>query len=324
MLAARFHTFGGPEVLRVEEVPWPWPQRDEVLIRVAASSVNGSDLRLRSGSGPISLTVRRPYTTGLDVAGTVVGVGPRVTAFMPGERVFGLLGHGGGGAAEYVTVPQSRVAHLPDALALAEAAAVPLSGLTALQALREGASLHRRPGARVLIHGAAGGIGSFAVGLARHFGAVVTGTARASKLDFVRTLGADEALDTASLDLTRGGRTWDVIFDTPPALDFARVRASLAPGGVYVTTQPFPLRPAELAATLGGPGPRFAAVRTQERSSDLAFLARRLAQGDLRVPLDRTFPLARIADAHRHVGGPEARGKTVVLIGSDSPSQNRQ
>ncbi|MCP2014500.1 NADPH:quinone reductase-like Zn-dependent oxidoreductase [Deinococcus sp. HSC-46F16] len=317
MLAARFHAFGGPEILRVEEIPWPWPSRDEVLVRVGASSVNGSDLRVRAGGGPAALAVRRPYTTGLDVAGVVVGVGPRVTAFEPGERVFGLLGHGGGGAAEYVTVPQSRLAHLPDRLDWAEAAAIPLSGLTALQALREGAALHRRPGARVLVYGAAGGIGSFAVGLARHFGAVVTGVARAAKLDFVRALGADEVHDAADLDLGRGERTWDVIFDTPPALDFARVRASLAPGGVYVTTQPFPLRPAELAASLGGPPgprPRFAAVRTQERSPDLAFLARLVASGELRVPLDRTFPLAQIADAHRHVEGPQARGKTVVQV----------
>ncbi|BDP44417.1 oxidoreductase (plasmid) [Deinococcus aetherius] len=314
MLAARFHSFGGPEVLRLEEVPWPHPRGDEVLIRVRASSVNGTDLGLRRGGGPARLVARRPYTVGLDVAGEVAGLGPEVTAFDPGDRVFSLLGHGGGGAAEYVTVRQSRVAAAPARVSLEEAAAVPLAGLTALQALRDGAGMHLRPGARVLVNGAAGGIGSFAVGLARHYGAVVTGVARGPKLDFVRELGADEVLDHTSLDFTRLGRSWDVIFDTPPALAFPQVRASLAPDGVFVSTRPFPTSAADLRARLGREGPRWAGVRTQERSQDLAFLARLIDAGQLRVPLDRTFPLAEIVAAHRHAEGPEARGKTVVVI----------
>lgn len=314
MLAARFHTFGGPEVLRLEEVPWPHPRGDEVLIRVAASSVNGTDLGLRRGAGPARLVARPPYTVGLDVAGEVAGLGPRVTAFDPGDRVFTLIGHGGGGAAEYVTVRQSRVALAPARVSPAQAAAVPLAGLTALQALRDGAGLHLRRGARVLVYGAAGGIGSFAVGLARHSGATVTGVARGGKLDFVRELGADEVLDSGAVDFTRLGRTWDVIFDTPPALSFAGVRSSLAPDGVYVSTRPFPTGLTDLRARLGREGPRWAGVQTKERSQDLAFLARLIDGGELRVPLDRTFPLAEIVAAHRHAEGRAARGKTVVVI----------
>lgn len=313
MLAARFHTFGGPEVLRVEEVAWPWPQGDEVLIRVAASSVNGTDLGLRRGGLPFSLAVRRPYTVGLDVAGEVVGVGPRVTAFDPGDRVYSLLGHGGGGAAEYVTVRQSRVAHAPAHVPAPEAAAVPLAGLTALQALRDGAGLHLRRRARVLVYGAAGGIGSFGVQLARHYGATVTGVARAEKLDFVRDLGADEVLDAAE-DFTRLGRQWDVIFDTPPALSFARAESALAPDGVYVSTRPFPTGPADLGAALRRGGRRFAGVQTKERSQDLTLLARLIDAGELRVPLDRTFPLWEIAQAHRYAEGRGGRGKIVVVV----------
>lgn len=312
MLAARVHSFGGPEVLRLEEVPWPHPDGDEVLIRVQASSVNGTDLGLRRGGGPISLVVRRPFTAGLDVAGEVVGLGPRVTAFDLGDRVYSLLGHSGGGAAEYVTVRQSRVALAPNGISPAEAAAVPLSGLTALQALRSGAQLHRRRGARVLVIGAAGGIGSFGVQLARHYGAAVTGMARPEKHAFVRELGAEEVLDPGSVDFS--GRTWDVIFDTPPALRFSQVRGALAPDGVYVSTRPFPTRPGDVRAMLGGPGPRFAGVQTRERPQDLALLARLIEGGELRVPLDRAFPLEQIVGAHRYAESGEARGKVVVTV----------
>lgn len=314
MRAARFHSFGGPEVLRLDEVAWPWPVGDEVLIRVHASSVNGTDLGLRRGDLP-GFVVRRPYTVGLDVAGEVVRLGPEVTALALGDRVYSLLGHGGGGAAEYVKVRQARVALAPASVSPAEAAAVPLAGLTALQALRAGAGLHGRPGARVLVNGAAGGIGSFAVQLARHFGASVTATARPGKHDFVRSLGAGEVLDPAELDFTPSAGRWDVIFDTPPALDFARVRRALAPGGVFVSTRPFPTSPASAWAALGGPGPRFAGVQTKERAQDLALLARLIDGGELRVPLDRTFGLESVADAHRYAEGPEVRGKVVVTVG---------
>lgn len=313
MLAARFHEFGGPEVLQLDQVAWPWPERDEVLIRVHASSVNGTDLGLRRGGGPISLIVRRPFTVGLDVAGEVVGLGPDVTAFDLGDRVYSLLGHGGGGAAEYVKVRQSRVARMPARASWAEAAAVPLSGLTALQALRDGAGLHLRPGARVLINGASGGIGAFGVQLAKHYGAAVTGAARGSKLDFVRELGADEATDHTT-DFATLGRTWDVIFDTPPSLRYAEVRRALTPDGVYVSTRPFPTSPVDVAAMLGQIRPRFAGVQTKERSQDLTFLAGLIDAGQLQVPLDRTFPLQEIVAAHRYAEGDELRGKVVVTV----------
>lgn len=216
--------------------------------------------------------------------------------------------------AEYVTVRQSRVALAPGSVSPAEAAAVPLSGLTALQALRDGAGLHRRRGARVLVHGAAGGIGSFGVQLARHYGAVVTGTARPEKHAFVRDLGADEVLDPAALDFSGAERTWDIIFDTPPALRFSRVRGVLAPDGVFVSTRPFPTRPGDVPAMLGWSRPRFAGVQTKERSQDLAFLACLIDAGELRVPLDRTFPLPQIADAHWYAESGEVRGKVVVTI----------
>ena len=312
MRAARFHRFGPPEVLQLGTVPWVFPVRDELLIRVAASSVNGTDLRLRAGGLGIFGASQLPFVPGFDVSGEVMGTGPQVTAFRPGDRVYALLGHRGGGAAEDVCVPQGRVALAPAQVPLQDAAAVPLSGLTALQALRGHAQV--RPGMRVLVYGAAGGIGAFAVQLARLFGAHVTGVARAEKLPFVQSLGADEVISTGELALGSTRQRWDVIFDTPPALRFSEARQALTERGVFVSTRPFPSRPSELLAARPGTAPRFAAVRTAERGLDLAFLARLIDSGELTIPLDRRFALDEIAAAHTYMEGPEVRGKVVVSV----------
>jgi len=166
----------------------------------------------------------------------------------------------------------------------------------------------------VLVNGAAGGIGAFGVQLARHSGAVVTGVARLEKHDFVRGLGAGQVLEPGAL--LDSGQTWDVMFDTPPALDFARLGGVLAPDGVYVSTRPFPTSLAALRGAVGKSGPRFGGVQTRERAVDLAFLARLIDTGALRVPLDRTFPLEEIRQAHEYAESRAVRGKVVVTVAS--------
>ncbi|MFC4453460.1 NADP-dependent oxidoreductase [Deinococcus sonorensis] len=312
MRSATFHTFGDPSVLRVEETDWPTATRDEVLIHVHASSINGTDLGLRAGQGPFRLAVRLPFTPGFDVAGVVVRCGPQVTAFHVGDPVMALLGHGGGGAAEYVAVRQSRVARAPERLSLLHAAAVPLSGLTALQGLRRGAALHTQPRARVLVIGAAGGIGSFAVQLARLYGAHVTGVARPEKQPYVRDLGAD---DTCTPDELNGPSfpAWDVILDAAPRLTLSAARPLLTARGVLVSVRPIPTQWPEVRS-LAHPGghPRFYGVQTRERGQDLSLLAHLIGTGQLRVPVDRSYPLTQIQDAHRYAEGPEVRGKVIV------------
>lgn len=312
--AARLHHFGGPDVLRVDEVPWPAPQRDEVLIRVHASSINGTDLNLRGGGLGWLAATQLPLTVGFDVAGEVQACGPQVTAYRPGDRVYAVVGHRGGGAAEFTTVRQANVGPAPESVDSIAAAAVPLSGLTALQALRSSARLQpgragQRP--RVLVYGAAGGIGTFAVQLARVLGAHVTAAARPSKLEYVRSLGADEVCASGDLSWSGDRPPWDVILDTPPALDYAQVRGALSASGVLVSTRGMPSRWSE-AAGLVGRGPRFANVRTAERGLDLAFLSRLIDTGELRPVVDRVFALQDIAAAHRYAEGPEVRGKVVV------------
>ncbi len=314
MKAARLHEFGGPEVLKVEEVAWPHPQGDEVLIRVHGSSINGTDLGIRKGAGPFALTTRRPFIVGFDLAGEVVGLGPKVTTFEHGDHVTSLLGHGGGGAAEYVTVSQERVGLAPTSVPLPVASALPLAGLTALQALRAGAGDQLKKGARVLVNGASGGIGSYGVQLAKHFGCFVTGTARGEKLDFVRDLGADEVIDYQKTDFVEGGDTWDIIFDTPPSLSFSHVKPALGEGGVLVSTRPFPTDLTTLAGLLSQHGPRFRGVMTRERGSDLTYLARLVDDGAIRIPLTRTFPLEEIVAAHRYAESEKAVGKVTVSV----------
>ncbi len=313
MRAIRFATFGDPSVLRVDEVPAPGPPRgSEILVVVAASSVNGTDTGLRRGDLKVATVGRMPFVPGFDVAGEVLRVGPAVTAFAAGDRVMALIGHGGGGQAEQIVIDQRRAALVPTSVPLTSAAALPLAGLTALQALYGKAGLPTRTGARVLVVGAAGGIGSFGVQLAALAGAHVTATASGQRRDFVSGLGADVVVDRRSHDLVGSGERWDVVLDAPGRMSFAAARPLLNAGGVLVSTRP--LGP-DLLRTVGPARwhgrRRFAAVMTAARSQDLAHLAALVDSGRLRIPVERVFPMDQAAEAHRHAEG-GVQGKVVI------------
>ncbi len=314
MRAACFATFGDPSVLHVRDVPPPRaPVGDEVLVRVAASSVNGTDLGLRRGDVKIAALGRMPFVPGFDLAGEVVGCGPAVTAFAPGDRVMALLGHRGGGQAEQVVLRQGRAAAMPRTVSMAQAAALPLAGLTALQALHGKAGLHLRKAPRVLVNGASGGIGSYGVQLAKLAGAHVTAVASAGKADYVAGLGADVVLDYREHDVTALGERWDVVLDAPGLLEFPALRPVLTGDGVLVSARPMGRNAVRALVAPLRRGPRFAVVMTRARSQDLAHLAALVDSGGLRPTLDREFPLADVADAHRHAEGP-VRGKVVLTL----------
>ena len=313
MRAVRLRGSGDSTVAVVADVPEPAaPTGDEVLLRVEASSINGTDLGML-GTGMSAAVVRRIGSPGFDVAGEVLACGPEVTAFSPGDRVMALLGHAGGGQAERVVFRQEHAARVPVSCSLTDAASLPLAGLTALQALYGRAALRGRRSPRVLVVGASGGIGSYAVQLARLAGAHVTGVAGGPKVEFVARLGADDLVDRHEQHVTDLGRRWDVVLDTPGRLSLAAARSLLEADGVFVTTRgvgPDSLR--ELVpARLRRRGPAFAAVRTRPRSADLAHLAALVDSGRLRPLVDRVFPLAQVDDAYRHARGP-ATGKVVV------------
>lgn len=310
MRAARYTSFGpAASAIGLEQIATPVPASDEVLIRVAASSINGTDLFLREASGPMRLATKLPFTPGFDVAGVVAACGPNVTAFAVGDRVYALLGHRGGGTAEYALARQSHVAIAPTSVTLEAAAAVPLSGLTALQALRGVAGLRR--GQRVLIYGASGGIGAFAVQLAKIFGAHVAGVGRAEKLEFIAQMGADQVFDR-EVGISAMERDWDVVLDAAPALSFDDVEPLLTASGVMVSVRPIPSGLAEVRGLARRSGRRWAAVRTAERGLDLAYLARLIDRQALRVPVDRTFALEELVAAHQYAEGSAVKGKVIV------------
>ncbi|KQO64323.1 hypothetical protein ASF23_17355 [Curtobacterium sp. Leaf261] len=335
MRTVRLHRYGDPSVLQLDNVPRPRPPiGDELLVRVAGSSINGTDLGFRRGKAPIVFAQRLPLIPGFDVSGEVIECGPAVTAFTPGDQVMALLDHGGGGLAEQVLLRQGRAALAPTSIDVVHAAALPLAGLTALQALFGVAGLqHRHSSARVIVLGAAGGIGSYAVQLAHLAGAEVTGVASGPKLPHVTALGAARVIDYTVEDVLASGLQATVVLDTTGGYRFADVQQVLEPGGVMVSTRPVSVD--ALRSLLPSPtgfahrfrkrrseGPieqddqpttRFGFVATRARSQDLAHLANLVDQGLLRVPIVGTFSLDRAAEAHRLAEG-SAAGKVIIEV----------
>lgn len=311
MRAVRFRSFGPPDVLRVDDVPEPGaPTGDEILVAVQASSINGTDLGLRRGDLRIATIGRMPFVPGFDIAGEVLACGPAVTAFAPGDTVIALLAHGGGGQAQRVRIRQGRAARAPRSGPVAAAAALPLAGLTALQGLGR-AGLAGRRGPRVLVHGATGGIGTFAVQLAKLAGAHVTAVASGARLALATELGADAVLDRHRHDVTALDERFDVVLDAAGTLPFTP--HLLTGDGVQVSVRP--LSPDALRAPFRRRGgPRFVAVRTAPRSQDLARLAALVDDGRLRAVVDRVLPMAEAAAAHRHAEA-GVSGKVVLTIG---------
>ncbi len=288
----------------------------DVVVRVSASSINGSDVNLHHGTGLMALITSRT-SPGFDIAGEVVSCGEQVTAFEVGDRVMGLLDHSGGGQSDYVLVPQRRLALIPADIADVAAAALPLAGLTALQALRTRGHLRAGSGGRVLINGAAGGIGSFAVQLAKISGAHVTAITSGDRDDYLRGLGADHIATRGDESTLRAGEDYDLILDVPGVLRFTDVRAALSSGGVLVSTRPITSDALRLIRPTVQPdprSPRFAAVTTSASSQDLSYLARLVQEGRVTIPVDAVFPLADASEAFARAESGGVRGKVVVTL----------
>lgn len=303
---------GGPEVLRLAEIDRPDPGATEILVRVQAAGVNPHDCKTRARGYSSYNDDRPPFVLGFDVAGVVAAVGSGVTLFQPGDEVFGMprFPRHAGGYAEYVTGPARHFAAKPESLDHLQAAALPLAGLTAWQALVDTARL--RAGQRVLIHAAAGGVGHLAVQIAKARGAHVIGTARAAKHEFLARLGADELIDYTTDDFERRVHDVDVVLDTLGGDVAHRSTKVLRPGGTLVTI--IPPDQGGTADLLRDTGHRMRWMLVEPDRTGLTELAALVEEGRLRVHVDAVFPLAEAEAAHRQVEGGRTTGKVVLAV----------
>lgn len=317
MKAIRIHAFGGPEVLQLEEVARPVPAADEILVQVYASGVNPVDWVVREGGNDaLRPYLTLPMTLGWDAAGVVAELGSAVTGFQKGDAVYGVPSFPGDGSyAEYCAAKASQFAHKPQSLGFTEAAGVPLAGLTAWTALFAHGQL--RAGQRVLIQGASGGVGGFAVQFAKAKGAHVIGTASAGNLEYLRQLGADEALDYRGQPVEELVRDVDVVLEASPLRDNAgRVKAvsMLKKGGIFVSVNTdFPFDEAILAA-LAAKQATGELAANQPRQEWLQEIARLIDAGQVKVVISQVYPLAQVAEAHRESQTWHVQGKLVLEI----------
>ena len=322
MKAITYTEYGPPEILQFTEVAKPIPKDDEVLIRIRAASVNPLDWHFMRGAPylvRIQTGLRKPKTTrlGVDVAGQVEAVGKNVTRFHPGDEVFGACR---GAFAEYACASESSLVRKPVNVTFEQAAAVPVAAFTALQGLRDKGQI--QPGQRVLINGASGGVGTFAVQIAKLFGAEVTGVCSTRNVDMVRSIGADHVVDYTQEDFTKTGQRYDLIFDSAGNHTLSDTRRALTPKGTLVL--------------VGGPdngrwlGPLTGLLKVVVSSwfvrqkllpflahlnkDDLIVMQEFLAAGKVTPVIDRSYPLSDVSEAIRYLEKGHARGKVVITV----------
>jgi NADPH:quinone reductase-like Zn-dependent oxidoreductase len=302
--------YGPPEVLQLVEVAKPVPKDNEILVKVFAATVSRGDVRMRSFTVPfwqwlparMYLGIRKPKRAilGMELSGEIEALGREVTRFRKGDRVFSFVGFGFGASAEYKCLPENGaraeeglVALKPRNMTHGEAAAATGGALTALRYMRGG---NIQPGQKVLIYGASGCVGTFAVQLANYFGAEVTGVCSAANLELVKSLGADKVIDYAATDFSASGEKYDFIFDAVARASRCRSRRALKEKGIFLSAHD-----AHGSASIA--------------TEDLVFLKELIEAGKLRSVIDRTYPLERIVEAHRYVDQGHKKGSVVITVG---------
>jgi NADPH:quinone reductase-like Zn-dependent oxidoreductase len=313
MKAVVIRRYGPPDVLQPAEMPTPKPRRGQVLIRVRAASVNPIDWRIRSGSVRFLMPGRLPLVPGYDVAGEVAECGAGVESLRPGDAVFSFLDRlFGGGYAEFAVASQGVVVPKPESLSYEEAAAVPLAACTALESL---VNLGRvAEGSDVLINGASGGVGTFAVQIAKALGARVTGVCGPTNLEMVAGLGADRVIDYTSDDFAEMGDRYDVVLDAVAKRSYPACRRVLKPGGCFVTTLPWPKHYLWHFLTLFGRR-RSRVIMVRPNGDHLRRIAAMIEKGQVHPVIDRVLALEHASEAHRQSETGHSRGKLVLRVG---------
>ncbi len=322
MKAMVYERYGSPDVLALKDVEKPAPRDNEVLVKVHATSLNYADWHRLTGEpfmARLAFGLPKPKNTilGSDIAGRIEAVGKTVKQFQPGDEVFGDLAfYGCGGLAEYVCASEEALALKPTNLSFDETAAVPMAAVTALQGLRDNGQI--RPGQKVLINGASGGVGTFAVQLARYFGAEVTAVCSPRNLDMARSLGAEHVIDYTREDFTKNGQQYDLILAANGSRSIFDYRRALSPGGMYVMAGGSMAQVSQallLGPWLSGTGSKkMGSLTAKANQKDLVFMKELLEAGKVKPVIDRQYPLSQAAEALRYLGEGHARGKVVITI----------
>ena len=318
MNAIVYEEYGTPEVLQLREVDRPVPRENQVLVKVHAASINALDWHFLTGSPFLARIMAggllRPkrQILGVDLAGRVEATGASVSRFQPGDEVFGGCGSGGA-LAEYACAAEADLQPKPATVTFQEAAAAGAAAHTALQGLRDGGQI--QAGQNVLINGASGGVGTFAVQIAKAFGATVVGVCSTSNLDLARSLGADEVIDYTERDFTQDEQRYDLIFDVAAKRSFSDCKRMLAPQGIYVTTEFSPaLLLSGLWVSVTGDQKLVSQLAKPPVESDWAFMRELLESGKVAPVIDRRYTLDTVPEALQYVGEGHARGKVVIAV----------
>jgi NADPH:quinone reductase-like Zn-dependent oxidoreductase len=315
MKAIVINKYGGNEVVEVKDMPLPSCGPEEVLVRIHAASVNPVDWKIRSGTLRIVTGGRFPKILGRECAGEVVETGNRVTKFKTGDQTVMLPAIRSMGAfAEYACAPEKTAYLKSRNISFEEAACIPIAGLTALQALRDNGRI--AAGQKVLVNGASGGVGHFAVQIAKIFGADITGICSGANTELVKGIGADKVIDYTREDFTKAGDRYDLIFDAAAKRSFAECKKVLASGGIYVSTLPSPSIILNQYLTRFFTSKKALSIWVKPNAADMEWMQDQIESGRIKIAIDKIYPLDRAKEALAYSETGKAKGKIVLKIGS--------
>ena len=320
MKAIAFTKYGSPDFLEVKEINTPTPNDDEVLIKVHAASINSWDYELLRGkpfANRAMFGLLRPKikTLGADIAGKVVAIGKNIRKFSPGDEVLGDLSQDGwGGFAEYVCASENSLALKPKSIRFEEAAAIPQAAVLALQGIRDKGQV--KAGQKVLINGAGGGVGTFAVQMAKSFGAVVTGVDSTEKLTTMRSIGADHVMDYTKEDFAKNGQQYDLILDNVASRPISAIKHVLGAKGTYVMIGGSTARIMQIAfiGSLISKNGKKMGLLMHETNKDLAFITKLIEEGKIKPVIDKCYSISEVPEALRYFGEGKAKGKIVITM----------